>query len=187
MKFLSALLAIIMLLSVLTACAKPTLDITQTDTNGSDIFESNISTEATSDSETQESVKESEIVDNSEPSKETDKDEEKPLTKFEKQFSVENEKRLAEILSSSVQEAELIEGSNIPTVSTAYSKKRRRVTVDIHISIITYPQVFTMLGAKNLLHPIMRNIPKLNLTVLNITEAIRLKICLQPLFPLLRR
>ena len=126
MKFLSALLAIIMLLSVLTACAKPTLDITQTDTNGSDIFESNISTEATSDpetSETQESVKESEMVDNSEPSKETDKDEEKPLTKFEKQFSVENEKRLAEILASSVQEAELIEGSNIPTVSTAYSKK----------------------------------------------------------------
>lgn len=126
MKFLSALLAIIMLLSVLTACAKPTLDITQTDTNGSDIFESNISTEATSDpetSETQESVKESETVDNSEPSKETDKDEEKPLTKFEKQFSVENEKRLAEILASSVQEAELIEGSNIPTVSTAYSKK----------------------------------------------------------------
>jgi beta-lactamase superfamily II metal-dependent hydrolase len=126
MKFLSALLAIIMLLSVLTACAKPTLDITQTDTNGSDISESNISTEATSDpetSETQESVKESETVDNSEPSKETDKDEEKPLTKFEKQFSVENEKRLAEILSSSVQEAELIEGSNIPTVSTAYSKK----------------------------------------------------------------
>ena len=126
MKFLSALLAIIMLLSVLTACAKPTLDITQTDTNGSDIFESNISTEATSDpetSETQESVKESEIVDNSEPSKETDKDEEKPLTKFEKQFSVENEKRLAEILASSVQEAELTEGSNIPTVSTAYSKK----------------------------------------------------------------
>lgn len=126
MKFLSALLAIIMLLSVLTACAKPTLDITQTDTNGSDISESNISTEATSDpetSETQESVKESEVVDNSEPSKETDKDEEKPLTKFEKQFSVENEKRLAEILASSVQEAELIEGSNIPTVSTAYSKK----------------------------------------------------------------
>ena len=126
MKFLSALLAIIMLLSVLTACAKPTLDITQTDTNGSDISESNISTEATSDpetSETQESVKESETVDNSEPSKETDKDEEKPLTKFEKQFSVENEKRLAEILASSVQEAELIEGSNIPTVSTAYSKK----------------------------------------------------------------
>jgi beta-lactamase superfamily II metal-dependent hydrolase len=115
-----------MLLSVLTACAKPTLDITQTDTNGSDISESNISTEATSDpetSETQESVKESETVDNSEPSKETDKDEEKPLTKFEKQFSVENEKRLAEILASSVQEAELIEGSNIPTVSTAYSKK----------------------------------------------------------------
>lgn len=126
MKFLSALLAIIMLLSVLTACAKPTLDITQTDTNGSDISESNISTEATSDpetSETQESVKESEIVDNSEPSKDTDKVEEKPLTKFEKQFSVENEKRLAEILASSVQEAELIEGSNIPTVSTAYSKK----------------------------------------------------------------
>ena len=115
MKALSVLLAFMMLLLALTSCSKLTHDVDASDTHSSDFSTDLSNGEGQEDSD--------ETKNTAKPSKETEKNEAKPLTKFEKQFSVENEKRLANILKSNVQSAELVEGKNIPTITKAYSKK----------------------------------------------------------------
>lgn len=117
-KILCLLSAFLLVASLMTSCAKEVYE------QGSD------SSENMGNESFQGTQKETSLNDkgnsNGSSTKDTEKSttaEKKPLTKFEKQFSVKNEERLASILAAKIKTDDLVEGTNIPTVSTAYSKK----------------------------------------------------------------
>lgn len=117
-KILCLLSAFLLVASLMTSCAKEVYE------QGSD------SSENMGNESFQGTQKETSLNDkgnsNGSSTKDTEKSttaEKKPLTKFEKQFSVKNEERLASILAANIKTDDLVEGTNIPTVSTAYSKK----------------------------------------------------------------
>ena len=118
-RILYLLLALLLVASLMTSCAKEIYE------QGSDSSE-NMGNESFQDTQNESSLNDKGNS-NGSSTKDTEKSttaEKKPLTKFEKQFSVKNEERLASILAAKIKTDALVEGTNIPTVSTAYSQKK---------------------------------------------------------------